>query len=148
MNKDIRPIGFAPLLYKKDKTYYLHGKPRHFSEEELNLNFWFFDEPINMNQSPEDDEILFFRRDVFELDDLLDEVTIELEKRLNILNEEGMDNYLSLNKHLTSNKIEEIKPIFIIINNLDILRKHNYNINNKLCQRMANIVKTNLLHQV
>mgnify|MGYP003294611086 CR=1 FL=1 len=66
------------------------------------------------------------------LDDLLDEVTIELEKRLNILNEEGMDNYLSLNKHLTSNKIEEIKPIFIIINNLDILRKYNYNINNKI----------------
>ena len=71
MNKDIRPIGFAPLLYKKDETYYLHGKPRHFSEEELNLNFWFFDEPININNSPEDDEILFFRDDIFELGDLL-----------------------------------------------------------------------------
>ena len=76
MNKDIRPIGFAPLLYKKDKTYYLHGKARHFSEEELNLNFWFFDEPININTSPEDDEILFFRDDIFELNDLLSNVFI------------------------------------------------------------------------
>ena len=57
--------------YKKDKTYYLHGNPRHFSEEELNLNFWFFDEPINVNNSPEDDEILFYRHDIFELNDLL-----------------------------------------------------------------------------
>jgi RAB protein geranylgeranyltransferase component A len=38
------------------------------------------------------------------LDTLLDEVTVELEKRLNILNEEGMDNYLSLNKVLISKK--------------------------------------------
>ena len=71
MNKDLRPIGFAPLLYKKDNTYYLHGKTYHFSEEELNSNFWFFDEPINVNSSPEDDEILFFRDDIFELGDLL-----------------------------------------------------------------------------
>ena len=66
----------STLLYKKDKTYYLHGKARHFSEEELNLNFWFFDEPININTSPEDDEILFFRHDIFELGDLLSNVFI------------------------------------------------------------------------
>lgn len=76
MNKNIKPIGFAPLLYKKDKTYYLHGEPQHFSDEELKLNFWFFDEPINMNRSPEDDEILFYRNDIFELCDLLSHVFI------------------------------------------------------------------------
>lgn len=76
MNKDIKPIGFAPLLYKKDETYYLHGNAYHFSEEELKLNFWFFDEPINMKSSPEDDEILFYRDDIFELGDLLSQVFI------------------------------------------------------------------------
>ena len=69
---------------------------------------------------------------VEELDDILDELTIELEKRLNILNESGCDNYLSLNKTLITKKISEIKPIFLVINNLDVLKKHNYNINNKI----------------
>ena len=67
-----------------------------------------------------------------DLDDILDELTVELEKRLNILSESSCDNYLSLNKTLVTKKIEEIKPIFLIINNLDTLRKKNYNINNKL----------------
>lgn len=66
------------------------------------------------------------------LDDVFDELTIELEKRLNIINEYGVDNYLSLNKTLINKKMEEIKPIFVIINNLDMLRKKNYNINNKI----------------
>lgn len=66
------------------------------------------------------------------MDDVLDELSIELEKRLNIISESGADNYLSLNKILINKKIEQIKPIFVIINNLDLLRKKNYNINNKL----------------
>lgn len=66
------------------------------------------------------------------LDDLLDELTIELEKRLTIINEFGADNYLSLNKILINKKIDEIKPIFLIINDLDTLRKKNYNVINKL----------------
>ena len=65
------------------------------------------------------------------LDDIFDELTVELEKRLNIINEYGTDNYLSLNKTLINKKIEEIKPIFLIINNLDELRKKNYNLHNK-----------------
>ena len=71
-------------------------------------------------------------RKVDGLDDMLDELTIELEKRLVIINEEGADNYLSLNKILINKKIDSLKPIYVIINNLDILRKNNFNLNNKL----------------
>lgn len=66
------------------------------------------------------------------LDDLLDELTIELEKRLNMINEFGVDNYLNLNKALLNKKIDQIKPIFLIINDLDTLRSRSYNTSNKL----------------
>ena len=124
MNKDIRPIGFAPLLYKKDKTYYLHGNPRHFSEEELNLNFWFFDEPINVNRSPEDDEILFYRHDIFELCDLLSQVFIN---NLNFywnLKEEFPISCIKV-CNLDENKYEEVvqKLIDLIKNTTDYDKK-------------------------
>ena len=71
-------------------------------------------------------------RKVDGLDDLLDELTIELERRLLIINEEGVDNYLSLNKILKNKKLDSLKPMFVLINNLDILRKNNFNLNNKI----------------
>ena len=66
------------------------------------------------------------------LDDIFDELTIELERRLSILNEFSVDNYIDLNEVLKNKKIDIVKPIFFIINNLDVLRKSNYNINNKI----------------
>ena len=39
---------------------------------------------------------------------------------------------MNLNRLLTSKKIEELKPIYVVINNLDVLRSKNYNTNNKI----------------
>lgn len=66
------------------------------------------------------------------LDDIFDELTIELERRLVVLNEFSVSNYIELNEVLKDKKIDILKPIFFVINNLDSLRKNNYNINNKI----------------
>ena len=51
-------------------------------------------------------------------DDLLDELSNELEKRLNILNEYECDNYINLNKILEQKKLKEMLPIYFVINTL------------------------------
>lgn len=77
---------------------------------------------------------LFFpyNKKIERVDDLLDELSNELEKRLNIVNENECENYLTLNKILENKKIPSLKPIYCIINNLDYFKGKNTNLNQKI----------------
>lgn len=71
-------------------------------------------------------------RRVEKLDDIIDELSVELEKRLNIINEYECENYIKLNIELEKRKIKEILPIFVIINNLDMIRSKGSDLSQKI----------------
>ena len=73
-----------------------------------------------------------YNKKIEKVDDLLDELSNELEKRLNIINEHECENYLLLNKLLENKKIPSIKPIYCFINNLDYFKGKNTNLNQKI----------------
>lgn len=73
-----------------------------------------------------------FTKKIDRLDDYFDNITVELEKRMVILRDFGVEDYLKLNDLLEKRKLDKLKPIYFLINNLNILKKHHYEIENKL----------------
>ena len=71
-------------------------------------------------------------RRIEKLDDIIDELSVELEKRLNIINEYECENYIKLNIELERKKIKEILPIFVIVNNLDVIRSKGSDLSQKI----------------
>lgn len=70
------------------------------------------------------------KEDKFDL--MIDEFSYELEKRLKIIKEFKVNDYLALNKILIEEKKAPIKPIFMIINNLNSLIDKGYRVGDKL----------------
>lgn len=65
-------------------------------------------------------------------DILIDELTYELEKRLNIIKQFNVNDYLALNEKLKEAKKDIIKPIFLVISNINNLLDKGYRIEQKL----------------
>ena len=65
-------------------------------------------------------------------DVLIDELTIELEKRLNILHEFSAADYLELNRRLIDEGKKQMKPIFLFISNVNQLSEKGYRYEQKL----------------
>jgi DNA segregation ATPase FtsK/SpoIIIE-like protein len=60
-------------------------------------------------------------RKIESFDDLLDELSNELEKRLNILSEYECDNYINLNKILEQKRLKEMLPVYFLINSIGFI---------------------------